>query len=559
MVDENNGQSQQRQTVEQIKDYVKKCLSKEKPEAPKSGPMIEIMVKGIEEHTNFFCIQETDELIFYDASRSRYVPEGSKKVHGFSESVIRNANVMAYLHNNPITEIEGHVRRHSFVRLEEFENEELFYIPLKNGIYDLQDKTLIPYSHEYRFLNALNVEFNSDAKCPNFEKFLDDICIDSDGHPEPKMRKTLIQLFAYCLWRAYPIQKVFFLIGGGANGKGVLLGTLQAFLGNDNVANRSILSLGDNRFAGADLYRKHANISNELTVEELRSVDLIKSLCSGTDHISAERKFQQPFNFLNYAKIIIATNAPPKTNDATDGFYRRLNLIRFSRQFLGNDDNKALPELLRAPCELSGILNLALREIDEWMVGGKFNPNSDFANVMSIDEVRELYERLADSIAAYRYDVLEITGEEEDVISKDHLFMKYRDYCKSKKIGAATEAKFWRDFRAQTLGSIQDKRVGNNKIRSLSGLKFKEIEEKVSGYPSISPLHAGESESIGVNGEQGVKLDGYLDTNFKFFKPVEVWIGQDMKRYGPFKTGEIVALPKQEAEFLMKNGIGEYI
>lgn len=501
-----NGQDHSRATANEIEEYVRSCLQSRT--TPKSGSMINMLVSGVEAGITFFCIHETDELIYYDAELHRYIPQGSIKVNGFCEGVVRHAGAVPFIHKTAMSEVEGHIRRNAYVPLEEFENEEQQYIPLANGVYDLQTKELLPYSQDFRFLNVLAVEYRPEAVCPNFEKFLDGICIDSEGQPDAAMRKAIIQLFAYCLWRGYPIQKIFFLIGGGANGKGVLLGTLQAFLGNENVANRSILSLGDNRFAGADLYRKYANISNELTVDELKNVDLIKSLCSGTDYVSAERKFQQPFNFKNYAKIVIATNAPPKTNDATDGFFRRLNLIQFSKQFIGTDDNRSLPNLLKESSELSGILNLALRELEAWLLDGEIGPNSEMANEKSIAEVRELYERLADSIAAYRYDALDMTGEEEDYITKDRIFMEYRDYCKVKKIAAHNEAKFWKEFRAYTLGMVQDKRMGENKIRCLTGLKFKDW--KVSRYPSVlTPQPMQEINNIG----RSSKLTGYLDTN----------------------------------------------
>lgn len=543
------------ETSDALNYYIKGQLAMKKPIT--QGQIIEMLLSGIEKSTTFYCIQETDELIFYEHETKRYSDAGSKHVHGFCESVIRKANVVHHVQTAPIGEVEGHVRRSAYVPMSEFENENLVYLPLANGILDLQTNELMEYCSEYRFLKTLAVEYKPDAKCPTFEAFLESVCVDAELKPDPKMRKAIIQLFAYCLWRGYPLQNVFFLIGGGANGKGVLMGTLQAFLGNDNVANRSILSLSDNRFAGADLYRKHANISNELTVEEVNNVDLLKSLVSGTDYISAERKFQQPFNFMNYAKVIIATNAPPKTSDATDGFYRRLNLIRFTKQFFGTDDKKDLPEKMRQPEELSGILNLALVELREWMNNGKFNPNSTFANHMPVDEMRELYERLADSIAAFRYDALEITGEEENWIAKDHLFKAYRDYCRLKKVGAHTEAKFWREFRAQTLGSVTDKRVGESKVRGLCGLIVKTVE--CQDIHQITNSRASKEQRLYIIPkiilEQSTKLHGFLDTII--LKETPVWVGEDGKTYGSYTSNQTVKLPEKEATWLVENGLAE--
>jgi P4 family phage/plasmid primase-like protien len=559
------------ETARTLGSYIKTQLEAE--ESVSGGMVISILLEGIEKSTTFYCIKETDELIFYDHETQRYSDAGSKHVLGFCESVIRNAKATPNVHTRPMNEVEGHVRRSAYVPLKEFENERLVYIPLANGILDLQTNELMEYCSEYRFLRTLAAEYKPEAKCPNFERFLDDVCVDSEMQPDPKMRRAIIQLFAYCLWRAFPIQNIFFLIGGGANGKGVLLGTLQAFLGNENVANRSILSLGDNRFAGADLYRKHANISNELTVDEVNNVDLLKSLVSGTDYVSAERKFQQPFCFMNYAKVIIATNAPPVTKDATDGFYRRLNLIRFTRQFFGQEDKKDLPERMRQPEELSGILNLALVELRLWVKEGKFDPNSDFANTMPVDEVRVLYERLSDNISAFRYDLLDITGEEENWVAKDALFKAYRDYCRKRKVGAHSEAKFWRDFRAQTVGQVFDKRMGGNRARVLCGLILKLESENNNSHPiqhisdsapTLHPTNRLMKSRLYINSEmefeQGEKKGG-LGGSWKItvLLACPQWVGQDGIKYGSYKPGETVELPKIEAEWIVEHGFGEYV
>jgi putative DNA primase/helicase len=464
-----------------------------------------------------------------------------------------------------MNEIDGHVRRNSYVGMDEFENEPPNLIPLKNGIYDLTTNELLPYSKEYKFIKTLGVEYKPEAKCPNFERVLDDICVDSEMKPDLKMKKSILQMFAYCLWRKYPIQQMFFLIGGGANAKGTVLGALQAFLGNENVSNRSVISLSDNRFAGADLYRKYANISNELTVEEVKNVDLLKSLVSGTDHISAERKFEQPFSFLSYAKIIIATNAPPKTNDASDGFYRRLNLIRFGRQFLGKDDKKELKELVKQPDELSGIFNLAIAELREFVDdNGNFKPGAEFSNQMGVDEVRELYERMSDGVASFRYEGVEITSEEDDIVSKDDLYRTYRNYCKMKKIAIRNEVWFWKDWRTQTIGQVFEKRLGSEKIRSICGLKVldeyidKPQKDKDGVKPSMysPPLHLYGDNICNINRN----IIGYNNIfRVKHLKRIDSWVGIDGITYKSKQLGDIDNYPKDEAEWLLKNKFVEMV
>lgn len=548
-----------RHTADILREYVRTQLAARLQ--VQAGRIKELLLNGLEEETNFFCVQETDELIHFEQATGRYKDDGIFRVKGFCEGVIREAGTIRHCTTGVITEVEQHVRRHSFVSIKEFETENKTYIPLANGILDITTMELIPYSKEFRFIKTLGVNYKPDATCPNFEKVLTDICIDENGQPDLKMRKSIIQMFAYCMWRAYPMQYMFFLIGGGANAKGTILGALQEFLGSDNVSNRSVTALSENRFAGADLFRKHANISNELTVDEVKNVDLLKSLVSGTDYITAERKFEQPFNFMSYAKIIIATNAPPKTQDASDGFYRRLNLIRFQKQFLGKDDRKELKELVKQPDELSGILNLALVELKEWLNEDKLKPEADFANSMPIDEVRELYERMSDTVASFRYDAIELTFEEEDVVSKDMIFKTYKQYCKSKKISPLTENKFWKEWRNQTVGEVQEKRVGHNKVRSYCGLNIK--EEYLDNSVNSGGISNG-SHTLRFKAQENIVLiEKCMDIpplkRVRFIKSLDSWIGADGVKYSSKQKGDIDNYPEAEARWLMENQFVEMI
>ncbi len=45
-------------------------------------------------------------------------------------------------------------------------------------------------------------------------------------------------------------------------------------------------------------------------------------------------KYKTPFPFRNYAKLIFNTNQVPETEDKTDAFYRRVNLIEFPNKFV---------------------------------------------------------------------------------------------------------------------------------------------------------------------------------------------------------------------------------
>ena len=90
-------------------------------------------------------------------------------------------------------------------------------IPFQNFMYDLETGELIEYSPDYPVTLKIPVAINPLHKeCPKIDKFFSDI-VGED------YKIMLYELCAYCLYRDYPYQKIFFLYGQGANGKSTFL------------------------------------------------------------------------------------------------------------------------------------------------------------------------------------------------------------------------------------------------------------------------------------------------------------------------------------------------
>jgi phage/plasmid-associated DNA primase len=71
---------------------------------------------------------------------------------------------------------------------------------------------------------------------------------------------------------------------------------------------------------------------------------MLKKLTGG-DMIGFEKKGKDPFNDYSYAKLIIASNSLPSSNDTSEGFYRRWFIIDFPNQFCeGKDILQDIPE-----------------------------------------------------------------------------------------------------------------------------------------------------------------------------------------------------------------------
>jgi len=474
---------------------------------------------------------------------------------------------------------------------DELEKAPPHFIPCKNGVLDLRNFKLKPYAPEYGFTAKLPVPYNPDAKCQKIDTFINEICSESkDAEPDSKMVRGLKQLAAYCLWPSYPIQKLFFLIGAGANGKGIFCSILQALLGAENVSNTTITKLCYDRFAPADLEGKFANIANEMTVSEVKNFDAIKSMTSGTDRIRIERKGVQGYTIAPFAKIITASNKPPKSPDASDGFFRRLILFFFQRQFYGGAAKIGLEQELTTESELSGFLNEALAELRLWLDDeGNFLPQAAFVNDLPVDEIRELYERASDTVAAFEYDSCSFTGNVEDEISKDALYSAYMAYCKEKKLPPIGGLQFKREFSDRNMGKLQESqpRKGNKRERVYIGLSitsksgtdgtriFNSIQEiltttSLTRESKKNVFHVCQNDENSSNQsyltiKQPVPSVPDASDMKKSVPPVPVlflkesqdWVGSDKKIYGAFQAGQVAELPQTEAEFVIKSGLAQ--
>ena len=149
--------------------------------------------------------------------------------------------------------------------------------------------------------------------------------------------QTLYEIIAYSLIPDYPIHRLFCFVGEGLNGKSCFLRLLQKFIGADNVTSTELDTLLSSRFEITRLHKKLICIMGETNFAEMNKTSIIKKL-TGQDIIGFEYKNKNPFDDVNYAKILIATNNLPSTADKTVGFYRRWLIIDFPNRFSEQKD-----------------------------------------------------------------------------------------------------------------------------------------------------------------------------------------------------------------------------
>lgn len=405
---------------------------------------------------------DTDEIFLYE--NGVYVPNGETTVKKFLQERLEDLS-----NNNLCLEVLHHIRRETYTKRELVLSTPKNLICLQNGIFDLEKMELQALTPDIFFLQKIPVEYNAGATCPMIEKFLSEVLAPIDI-------SLAYEIAGYCLERDYPIQKAFVFVGSGRNGKSVFLNVIRNFLGNENVCARSLHDLLLNRFAKADLFGKLSNIYADLPARVLQDSADFKMLTGG-DLIQGEKKFKSSFSFVNYAKLLFSANSLSKTPEDSDAFFRRWCIINFPNEFDEDKSDKNLLSKLTTKEELSGFFNKAIEGLK------RLKMNGCFTNSLSIQQTREKYIRMSDSVQAFSMDCLEANVEE--FVEKRKLFELYADYCRTKGYLIKSENVFHREL-LQCV-KIEDYRPLDNgkRVQCWKGIKVRDVND-VKDIPDLN-------------------------------------------------------------------------
>jgi len=353
-------------------------------------------------------------------------------------------------------------------------------INLRNGILDIETGELLPHDPQLWFTSVIDIEYKPDAKCPNFLKFLSEV-LPPESHP------TIQELLGYALYRSSYARRAFMFVGQGNNGKSVLLDILTRFIGEENVSNKSLQDLENNRFSVARLLGKHLNISADLPQTPLGKSEVFRALTGG-DRLEAERKHQDSFSFQPYCKLVFSTNKlPPVRDDEVDAFFRRWLIVEFPYEF--EDDpgkRKQILEACTTDAEKSGILNWALEGLKRLLETGKFT-----ADEGDSAKIRDRWMR--ETNPAYDFLTTHVERDPTGAIMKKNLWTRYLTWREEQGLppdGRQNEFSVLVQtmFRAKSMRV----RISGERVYVWVGIRWKE-QEKQDQEPSN--LNYGDEDS----------------------------------------------------------------
>jgi len=414
---------------------------------------VDIIARDVINSMRLITIIDNEEILYYEDGI--YHHGGIKKV-----KEILTKKLGQYLKTHHLREIISQIQARTYKNRDEINNHP-HLIHTLNGIYDIDTGEFGDYDPDIYATSKIPVVYNPISKCPKTDKFISEILDEND-------RQIVYELIGYCLYRGYPFQKAFVFVADGSNGKSVLINLLKAFIGKSNTSNIPLQALEYDRFASADLYGKMVNSFSELSDTAMKSTGVFKALTGG-DTIAAQRKFENRFNFVNYAKLIFSCNKLPATQDDSDAYFRRWIIINFPNKFEGKNDDPHIIDKITTQDEMSGLLNRAMSELSKIIANGGLSYSE------TTDKTRERYNLMSDSLRAFVVNCIE--EDKNEYIIKEDFYNAYLGYCGRENLPSVSMTMVGKTLpRIVNINVVPDDRPTTSKGRKTiwRGIRFKD-------------------------------------------------------------------------------------
>lgn len=235
-----------------------------------------------------------------------------------------------------------------------------------NGTLSLRTCELRPHRREDLLTKLVPVEYQPEAKCPLWNRFLAEVFA-----PHQDLLPFIQRAVGYSLTGDTREECLFLLYGTGRNGKGTFIKTLTKMLGDyASTADFStfVQRAGDGgpRDDIANMRGRHMVSAQESREGASLAESIIKWLTGG-DLVRARRLYENSFEFQPTHKIWLASNHKPAVRGTDAAIWSRIKLIPFAVSFEGREDRGLKDALLD---ELPGILAWAVQGCVLWQKEG---------------------------------------------------------------------------------------------------------------------------------------------------------------------------------------------
>lgn len=328
-------------------------------------------------------------------------------------------------------------------------------IAFRNGLFNINDDSFVPFTHEHVITNKIEWDYNPQAYWDLTDEVLNNIaCAD------PDIRSLLEEMIGYCLFRRNELGKAFILTGSGSNGKSTFLNMLKTMLGKRNLSVLDLKKLGD-RFSTVMLFGKLANIGDDISDEFVTDAAEFKKIVTG-ETIDAEQKGQPKFDFEPYVKLIFSANNIPRIGKGRDSsaILRRLVIVPFNAKF--NDKNPDfkpfIGDSLKGQESMEYLIQLGIQGLKRVLTNRKFTTSQKVQD--ELDEYEETNNPILGFFKECQNEEFEIENEPTSKVYK-----RYQEYCIANTLTPLSNGEFSKQVKKHFDFVIIDKKIQGKKYR----------------------------------------------------------------------------------------------
>lgn len=398
------------------------------------------------------------------------------------------------------------------------------WVQFKDKIIDIETDEEIEPSSKYFVTNPLPWKIGDSDETPVIDGLFKDWV-------KEEYIDTMYELIAFCMVPQYFLHRIFCLIGSGRNGKSKYLGIIKNFIGKENCTSTELDIIIESRFEISKLYKKLVCIMGETNFSEIKKTSLLKKL-TGEDLVGVEFKQKTPFDFVNYAKIFIATNTLPVTRDKTLGYYSRWFIIDFPNVF--SEERDVLKDIPKV--EYENLAKKCVVLLKNLWTKRTFTQEGDY------EERLKRYEEKSNPLAMFIQEKCYINADEKmpfwAFYDEFKTYLEQRGYrIQSKKevsINLDDEGYETKRDNITTEGGkytswhyiygLREKQYFEEKIDGRTIIKWQKQLLKGDIKPSntdntnntqlpLTSLHKKSKSEVGINGINGIEAEEIADTS----------------------------------------------
>lgn len=340
-------------------------------------------------------------------------------------------------------------------------------VSLKNGLFHIPSRQLMPHNAGLLILNALPYEWDERAECGEWLRFLEQLFPN-----DREAQDTLQEMFGYLVTPDTSLQKMFLILGPRRSGKGTIGRVLRAMLGSENVVGPTLSSMTSQFGLQPMIGKLLALLPDARVGYQANAQAMVERLLmvSGEDNVSIDRKHQSSWTGTLGARFVFLTNELPQLGDASGALSGRFIILTLIESFYGREDPGLTPRLLQ---ELPGIFT--------WAIGGRdrLYHRGHFVQPKSGQEDSDDMAELSSPVTAFVAECCDI-GPGYSVL-KDELFMHWREWCRvCGRTGSGTKSTFGKSLKAAfpRLNNHQVA-VDGTRARAFSGIRLKGVQDNL--------------------------------------------------------------------------------